>query len=644
MRLLLVLLLTLPLAAQEPAKEAKPAESPAPTADEWLTGNVEFGFRWLTDLRGNVASYRSIVNLGEGPKLFGLDFTLQDPKKRLFDRLDASAWGWGGDPYGTARVDARKGNVYALHLDYRELSYFNNLASYADPFPNPALGLFPSQRTFDTRRRMLSTDLTLRPGKRITEYFAYQRDGGSGRGVTTFQTDLNEYAVPDLIDNVTNNYRGGVRFTYNRWHVTLEEGGTMFEDNQRVLSPAVRNLGNRLTPVFPIVGDGQNLFLNSLDQAYAIRSRGAYTKALATASPFSWLNLYGQFLYSQPKTDATYTDAASGNFAALRTLLFYSGQLDVVNGASRQPHTSANAGFELRPVKRLRIVESWMTDRMHNAALALATNDRLELNYSRQQTDVFFDVTQKFTLRGGFRYVWGDTRYTAAPLAQAGPFTAAGLEQKVGLGGFTWRVAPKLSVNADVEGASSGQTYFRTSLHDYQQARVRARYQALANLSVSANFRVLSNENPSPGIRYDYLSRDTSLSATWTPQGGKIFSLLGEYSRSTLRSDISYLSPDTLRAERSLYRDNAHAATALMDFNPPLGPGFKPKLTVGGSLFVAAGSRPSRYYQPLARLMLPVQKHVYWNTEWRWYGFGESFYLYEGFRTSVFTTGLRLFK
>jgi len=432
MRLLLVLFLTLPLAA---------AESPAPAADEWLTGNVEFGYRWLTDLRGNAASYRSIVNLGEGPKLFGLDFTVQDPKKRLFDRLDASAWGWGGDPYGTARVDARKGNVYALHLDYRELSYFNNLATYADPFVNPALGLFPSERTFDTRRRLLSTDLTLRPGKRITPYFAYQRDGGNGRGVTTFQTDFNEYAVPNLLDNVTNNYRGGVRFTYNRWHVTLEEGGTVFEDNQRVLSPAVRNLGNRLTPVFPIVGDGQQLFLNNLDQAYAIRSSGAYTKALATASPFSWLNLYGQFLYSQPKTDVNYTDAASGNFAALRTLLFYSKLLDAVNGASRQPHTSANAGFELRPLKRLRIVESWMTDRMHNAALGLAFDNRLELNYSRQQTDVFFDVTSRFTLRGGFRYVWGDTRYTAAPLAQAGPFTAAGLEQKVGLGGSrgAWR-------------------------------------------------------------------------------------------------------------------------------------------------------------------------------------------------------------
>ena len=55
---------------------------------------------------------------------------------------------------------------------------------------------------------------------------------------------------------------------------------------------------------------------------------------------------------------------------------------------------------------------------------------------------------------------------------------------------------------------------------------------------------------------------------------------------------------------------------------------------------MAAGT--SRYYQPLARLSLPLGKHVYWNTEWKYYGFQEDFYLYEGFRTHVFMTGLKL--
>jgi hypothetical protein len=66
------------------------------------------------------------------------------------------------------------------------------------------------------------------------------------------------------------------------------------------------------------------------------------------------------------------------------------------------------------------------------------------------------------------------------------------------------------------------------------------------------------------------------------------------------------------------------------------------KLTVGGSLFVSSLSRPTRFYEPLTRLSIPLKKNISWNTEWRWYGMGEPFYLYEGFRTHVFTTGLRI--
>ena len=53
-------------------------------------------------------------------------------------------------------------------------------------------------------------------------------------------------------------------------------------------------------------------------------------------------------------------------------------------------------------------------------------------------------------------------------------------------------------------------------------------------------------------------------------------------------------------------------------------------------------SRPTTYYQPGAKLWVPVRKNLSWLTEWQYYGYGEAFYLYEGFRTHLFTTGLRL--
>ncbi len=75
----------------------------------------------------------SVVNLGSGPKLFGADFTLTDPKKHLFESMHVRASGWGGDPYGTFHLDAMKSKLYQFDADYRDLTYFNNLPSYADP-------------------------------------------------------------------------------------------------------------------------------------------------------------------------------------------------------------------------------------------------------------------------------------------------------------------------------------------------------------------------------------------------------------------------------------------------------------------------------------------------------------------------------
>jgi hypothetical protein len=59
-------------------------------------------------------------------------------------------------------------------------------------------------------------------------------------------------------------------------------------------------------------------------------------------------------------------------------------------------------------------------------------------------------------------------------------------------------------------------------------------------------------------------------------------------------------------------------------------------------VFVSAGSRATRYYQPLATLLVPAGKHTSLFAEWRYYGYGEPLFLLEAFRVHLFTTGLRL--
>ncbi|MGA1997408.1 MAG: hypothetical protein ABSH45_16665, partial [Bryobacteraceae bacterium] len=237
-----------------------------------------------------------------------------------------------------------------------------------------------------------------------------------------------------------------------------------------------------------------------------------------------------------------------------------------------------------------------------------------------------------------YRRVWGDATELAGQLSQTGLLAAGQLQRNIALAGATYRAFEKLSLNLDYEGASSDHIYFRTSLNDYQKGRARARYQLASSLTLQARFQALDNQNPDPGIRYDFQSRDSSLGIFWTPKAAKRISVSGEYDRTTLRSNITYLTLPTLGSAVSAYRDNAHTATATVDVALP----GNAKLSVGGSLFLSSGSQPTNYYQPMGRFSLPIGKHVFWNTEWQWYGFNDSFYGYEGFRTHIVTTGLRV--
>ena len=257
MRLLPIFLMILPVFGQQPAEQAKPVEqakpagqtapaaatppaeqapaaasdekaaaSPAPSTESWINGSVDFGYRWVPDVVGNFQQYRSVVNLGEGPKLFGFDLTLQDPKKRLYDTLILRGMGFGGDPYNTAHVDARKMKLYDFRADYRNIAYFNAVPSFANP--NAPAGF--NERSFDTRRRASSFELDLFPGSRIVPYLAYDRNSGHGRGIETWVLGAtNEFPIPYTLYDKTDSYRGGVRFEFNRFHVTLEQGGTTFK-------------------------------------------------------------------------------------------------------------------------------------------------------------------------------------------------------------------------------------------------------------------------------------------------------------------------------------------------------------------------------------------------------------------------------
>ena len=634
------------------APAASDAASPVPSSENWLTGSIDLGYRWQTGVGGSMDAYRSIVNLGSGPKLLGADFTITDPKSRLFDQIQVRAYSWGDEPYETLHVGVRKKKLYEFNADYRDMAYFDFLPSYADPLLS-SRGIALNEQSFDTRRRFGSFSLDLLPGNWIVPYFAYDRDAGSGTGATAFVSDVNQFAVPNTTSDRTDLYRGGVRIELKRFHVTLEEGGTTFRNDQTVYQNAgVTNGGNILSPYF-----GQQIDLTSLLASYGIGGSSTYTKALFTANVTPWLDVYGQFLYSQPQTNVNYQQNDTGNLVLQSQLLFYTSQQYLVSAAAQLPHTTGSFSAEIRPLPHLRIIESWMTDRMHDSGTANSNQvlgsldasaqmtalltSSLVTDYNQQEVDVFYDPFTKLVLHGGYRYVWGDANDAFLPAAGLVSADQGSLSRNVGIGGVTFRPNQKLSVSGEVEAAASGGVYFQTSLYNYQKLTAKARYQATGSLSLSADFNFLNNQNPLSGTKYSYQAQQESLSFLWAPSAGKNWSLQGSYSRSTMYSDIGYLEPEFLTPDVSIYRDDAHMATALFSANLPHYSGLAPTFTGGGSLFISSGSRPTSYYRPFAKLLLPVRKNLAWFTEWTYYGYGEAFYLYEGFRSHLVTTGLR---
>ena len=637
------------LAQPAPAAQAT-APPPAPSGENFTTGWFEVGYRWRSDVAGSFPTYRSIVDLGSGPKLLGTEFTFTDPKHRLFNQMHVRAYSWGDEPGETLHVDAAKNKWYRLDADYRDIAYFNQLPSYADPLISRGITL--DQQSFDMRRHLGSYKLDLLPNNWLIPYLAFERDSGSGLGVDNFVSLPNEFPVASTMYDLTNLYRGGVRIERRKFHVTLEQGGTTFASNEDQFQSGTVNHGDNLVPYF-----GQNISLQTLLAAYGIRGTSVYSKGLLTASVVSWLDIYGQFLYSVPSTNVNYFQSDAGNLVIQNQLLFFTGQQYLLSAASKLPHTTASFGGEIRPFRRLRIVENWMTDRMHDDGSANSTNflltpgtptqmaallgSALVNNYNQEEVNILYDPVSKLTLRGGYRYVWGDAYDVTIPLAGLASFDQAKLHRQVALGGLTYRPIQKVTISGSAEGASSTGAYFRTSLYNYQKVQAKARYQVTRTLNLSADFSLLNNQDPQPGVKFDYLQHNESLSLLWTPpkQG---WDFQGTYTRSTIYSDVGYLAPQTLGTQVSLYRDNAHLASGLFHFKLGRGKGPVPQLMAGGSLFISSGSRPTAYYQPIAKLTVPAGKRLGFFAQWTYFGYGEAFYLYEGFRTHMLTAGLRI--
>ena len=137
-----------------------------------------------------------------------------------------------------------------------------------------------------------------------------------------------------------------------------------------------------------------------------------------TANPFTWLDLSGQFLYSQPEVTTNYSEASQGSFYDAQ-LGYVTALSNTLNSYAQQPHNSGSFNAELRPFKRLRIIESFSTDRLHSSGWLNGqgfVGDQFVENYTQNDIEALYELFPWLTLRGGYRYVSGNSIVPASEL------------------------------------------------------------------------------------------------------------------------------------------------------------------------------------------------------------------------------------
>ena len=624
---------------------------PLPGAEPTISGAARVGYRWR-DMSGNEDLYRSLIDLGEGPKLmdFNISYRVRDTTSpRVLDFLDVRSSSWGGEPASTFRTDFGRTGVYRSRVSYRRFNYFNSLPSFANP---EVLGIGSSQTSLDVVRGFLDAEMTVEAYDRIEPFLAIHRDSSLGPGRTTFVQEGNEFVVRTLTDNATNTTRGGVRMRFEHWLATIEAGGGRFHDNQTVGFSGA-NEGNR-TALFL----GRRLQLDDLAGSYTARGTDRFLRARLEATPGSNVRFFGNFSFSQPSIDLDYSQSNTGTFIVFDAFQFFRSEQSVGQSQASWPHPSGSVGIQYEPTSRWRFQETVWIDRFHVSGSATnqrnvsdgdllpgpvpfvgGSSRRLESDLTRHRLDVAYELGQGVSLHGSHGFVH------AGALSPEGPFQEPEertYQRHLGSFGVSIKTFDRLDLKADFEIERGTDVFFRTDRRRYGKLRLTGRYRLSDTLTFGLSSLMWNNMNDAPDVRLEQRNRNVSADLMVLPEGGRVI-IQAAYTRSTYSSDIPFLTPPNRRTESSAYRDRGHIADLTTLFYPHE----KIELRLGGNLFVSTEeddsgirARPTRFYETRTEVSALLKQGLSAEFGWSWHEYVNRSFVSEQFRAHLFTAGI----
>ncbi len=150
---------------------------------------IELGYRF-TDVSGSNQVYNTFIDQQQGPRILDQSLIMRSMTQAgsLFDSLEASSFGWGGDPENVARLRMSKYRWYDFTgLFRRDKNYFDYdlFANPLNPITTPSFPVNSSPHSMFTTRRMYDFGLSILPQSRFTVRLGYSRNRAEGPTLTT---------------------------------------------------------------------------------------------------------------------------------------------------------------------------------------------------------------------------------------------------------------------------------------------------------------------------------------------------------------------------------------------------------------------------------------------------------------------------
>ena len=647
------------LSAHESETDQAPPPAQIPSKEGFAWGvyegrsEIEVGYRRVTTA-GNTDVYRSMVNLGEGPKLLRSSVSLRSDYGAglIFDHLDISMDNWGGDPYNTMRFSLGRTGTYEVRAVYLNQNYYSFLPVWANPLLQDGKTL--SQHGLDVGFRNTDVELKLFTTHWFRPFFGYARSSGFGPGFTTESFTGNEYLLRQNWRYSANDYRGGVEFALPRTTISVEQG-FRFVQNETAIRYVGDYLGNNPRPFL-----GQPTVQTDQNRGYDDRTDIPIFKTVLSTNPLGWLKFTGRYIYAMGDTEGTMNEFAAGNLVSLENRISYAAQSDAFDTRAKKPSQNGSFVLEISPLSRLSFIDQFETRRFHVSGTGLlastyyqarsllggsgvvdeiefenAADSYLAYDWIRNTAEVEAGIAGNLYARGGHRY-----SSTAATIRDTDPrFTRAqstSVVQHAVLAGIVYR-QKGMRFGVDFEKNEPDDTALvRTDLFDYYQLKFDWSVGPWMGFGLSGNVALLGNRNPQADIDLTQHNRNYSFAVNYARSERVNVSL--DYTRSSIFSDIAILLPQTLSGDRSVYDERGHGIGAGLGIEIYRGARFD----FGYRGILSLGSYPLNYHQPYALLHIPLRNHLAMRTHWQYYGYNEKSVGLQDWRGHLVTLSLAL--